>query len=89
MTTTAHHSLDEEGIGEVCSYRGMSRAGTEVPRYEPMIVRASPVMVSGAISAVCSGEGSPAVTATMRLDDINEAMDQLADGRAVRQIIEY
>ena len=26
---------------------------------------------------------------TMRLDDINEAMDQLADGRAVRQIIEY
>lgn len=29
------------------------------------------------------------VSATMRLDDINEAMDQLADGRAVRQIIEY
>ena len=33
-----------------------------MPRYEPMIVRASPVMVSGEISAVCSGEGSPAVT---------------------------
>jgi Zn-dependent alcohol dehydrogenase len=29
------------------------------------------------------------VSSTIRLDDINEAMDNLADGRAVRQLIRF
>jgi alcohol dehydrogenase len=29
------------------------------------------------------------VSSTIRLDDINEAMDRLADGHAVRQLITF
>ncbi|MFD5330079.1 zinc-binding dehydrogenase, partial [Streptomyces sp. NPDC127092] len=58
------------------SYLGTSVPARDIPRYEQMW-REGRLPVEKLVSA------------TMRLDDINEAMDQLADGRAVRQIIEY
>lgn len=58
------------------SYLGTSVPARDIPRYEQMW-REGRLPVEKLVSA------------TMRLEDINEAMDQLADGRAVRQIIEY
>lgn len=58
------------------SYLGTSVPSRDIPRYEQMW-REGKLPVE------------KLVTSTVKLEDINEAMDRLADGQAVRQIIEY
>jgi alcohol dehydrogenase len=68
--------LVAEGRSLIGSYLGSSVPARDIPRFVEMW-RSGRLPVESLVSS------------TITLDDINEGMDQLADGHAVRQIIEF
>lgn len=69
-------SFVAEGRSLIGSYLGSSVPARDIPRFVEMW-RAGRLPVESLVSS------------TITLDQINEGMDQLADGQAVRQIIEF
>ena len=65
-----------EGRSLIGSYLGSSVPGRDIPRFVSL-------WQSGRLPV------QSLVSSTIRLDDINEAMDHLADGTAVRQLIRF
>ena len=65
-----------EGRSLIGSYLGSSVPARDIPRFVDLW-RAGRLPVESLVSS------------TIRLDQINAAMDQLADGLAVRQVIEF
>jgi alcohol dehydrogenase len=68
--------LVAEGRSLIGSYLGSSVPGRDIPRFVEL-------WRSGRLPV------QELVSSTIRLDDINEAMDRLADGHAVRQLITF
>lgn len=69
-------SLVAEGRTLIGSYLGSAVPARDIPRFVELW-RAGKLPVEKLVSA------------TLTLDEINSGMDELADGRAVRQIIEF
>ncbi|MBL7326146.1 alcohol dehydrogenase, partial [Escherichia coli] len=65
-----------EGRSLIGSYLGSAVPSHDIPRFVSL-------WQSGRLPV------ESLVTSTIRLDDINEAMDHLADGIAVRQLISF
>jgi len=68
--------LVAEGRSLIGSYLGSAVPSRDIPRFVEL-------WQSGRLPV------ESLVSSTIRLDDINEAMDRLADGRAVRQLIRF
>ena len=65
-----------EGRSLIGSYLGSAVPARDIPRFVELW-RAGRLPVESLVSS------------TIRLDEINTGMDELADGKAVRQIIEF